>query len=52
MAYKDPALPFNAIAQEIGRQIQKILATGLPVRHLDGHHHAICAPNFLPSSPP
>src|SRR5476649_2492365 len=31
VAYKDPSLPLSAIAQETERQLQKILATGLPV---------------------
>jgi len=47
MAYKDPALPLSAIAQEAERQIQKIMATGLPVHHLDGHHHAHLRPELF-----
>src|SRR5476649_1255287 len=31
LAYLDPSLPLSAIAQETEKQIQKIIATGLPV---------------------
>lgn len=47
VSYKDPALPLSAIAQETEKQIQKILATGLPVHHVDGHHHAHLRPELF-----
>lgn len=47
VSYKDPALPLTAIAQEAERQIQKIMATGLPVSHLDGHHHSHLRPELF-----
>jgi hypothetical protein len=45
--YKDPALPMNAIVQSTERQLQKILSTGLPVTHVDGHHHAHLRPELF-----
>jgi len=45
--YKDPALPMNAIVQETERQLKKILATGLPITHVDGHHHAHLRPELF-----
>jgi predicted glycoside hydrolase/deacetylase ChbG (UPF0249 family) len=47
LSYKDLALPLSAIAQETERQIRKVLATGLPVHHLDGHHHAHLRPELF-----
>ena len=47
VAYKDPELPLSAIAQETERQIRKIMATGLQVYHLDGHHHAHLRPELF-----
>jgi len=47
VSYRDPSLPLNAIAQETERQIQKIIATGLPIHHLDGHHHAHLRPELF-----
>jgi hypothetical protein len=47
VAYKDPSLPLSAIAQETEKQIQKIIATGLPIGHLDGHHHSHLRPELF-----
>ena len=47
VSYKDSTLPLNAVAQETERQIQKILATGLPVHHVDGHHHVHLRPELF-----
>ncbi len=47
LAYKDPALPLAAIAQETEAQIKKALDTGLPIQHLDGHHHAHLRPELF-----
>ena len=47
VAYRDPSLPLSAIAQETEKQIQKIIATGLPVGHLDGHHHSHLRPELF-----
>jgi hypothetical protein len=45
--YKDPSMPMNAIVQSTERQLQKILATGLPITHVDGHHHAHMRPELF-----
>jgi len=47
IGYKDPSLPLEAIAKETERQIQKILATGLPIHHVDGHHHSHLRPELF-----
>ena len=47
VAYKDPSLPLEAIAKETERQIKKVLATGLPIHHVDGHHHAHLRPELF-----
>ena len=47
LAYKDPSLPLSAIAEETEKQIKKILATGLPVQHVDGHHHVHLRPELF-----
>lgn len=47
VAYKDPSLPLSEIAQETESQIQKALATGLRIGHLDGHHHAHLRPELF-----
>ena len=47
IGYKDPSLPLEAIAKEAERQIQKILATGLPIHHVDGHHHSHLRPELI-----
>jgi len=47
LGYKDPSLPMNAIVQEAERQIKKVLATGLPIGHLDGHHHSHLRPELF-----
>lgn len=47
VAYKDPALPIEAIAKETDRQIVKAKGTGLPILHLDGHHHSHLRPEII-----
>jgi hypothetical protein len=47
VSYKDSTLPMSAIAQETENQIKKILATGLPIHHLDGHHHSHLRPELF-----
>lgn len=47
LGYKDSTLPMSAIVQETERQIQKILATKLPILHLDGHHHSHLRPELF-----
>ena len=42
--YKDPSLPLAAIAQETEKQLKEILATGLKIGHVDGHHHSHLRP--------
>jgi len=46
-AYKDPAVTLGVVAEETERQIRKALATGLPMGHLDGHHHAHLRPELF-----
>jgi len=47
LEYKDPAMPMNRIIQETERQLQKILATGVPITHVDGHHHVHLRPELF-----
>jgi len=47
LEYQDPKLPMSAIANETESQIQKIKATGIPIRHLDGHHHSHLRPELF-----
>ncbi len=47
LGYKDPSLPLEAIAKETERQIQKVFSTGLPIHHLDGHHHSHLRPELF-----
>ena len=47
VAYKDASLPLTAIAQETESQIQKAIVTGIPIVHLDGHHHAHLRPELF-----
>lgn len=47
LAYKDPSLPLAEIAKETERQIKKVLATGLPITHVDGHHHSHLRPELF-----
>jgi predicted glycoside hydrolase/deacetylase ChbG (UPF0249 family) len=49
LEYKDASLPMNAIVAETERQLKKILATGLPITHVDGHHHAHLRPELFAS---
>jgi hypothetical protein len=46
-AYKDPSLPLSAVAEETERQILKVAGTGLPIHHLDSHHHAHLRPELF-----
>jgi predicted glycoside hydrolase/deacetylase ChbG (UPF0249 family) len=45
--YKDPSLPLTAIAESTEAQLQKILASGLPIAHVDGHHHSHLRPELF-----
>jgi predicted glycoside hydrolase/deacetylase ChbG (UPF0249 family) len=47
VAYKEPSPPLEAIARETERQIQKAQATGIPIQHVDGHHHAHLRPELF-----
>ncbi len=47
LKYKDAALPLQAIAKETEDQIQRVLATGLPITHVDGHHHVHLRPELF-----
>ena len=47
LGYKDPSVPMAAIVRETESQIQKIRSTGLPVTHLDGHHHSHLRPELF-----
>src|SRR5262249_26458574 len=47
MGYKDASLPMSAIVEETEKQIRKVQATGLPIGHLDGHHHAHLRPELF-----
>ena len=47
LAYKDSSLPLEAIVKETDSQIKKAFATGLPIHHLDGHHHAHLRPELI-----
>lgn len=47
LGYRDSTLPMEAITQETDEQIQKALATGLRIGHLDGHHHAHLRPELF-----
>ncbi len=47
VAYKDPGLPLEAIATETEAQINAARSTGLPVHHLDGHHHVHLRPELI-----
>jgi predicted glycoside hydrolase/deacetylase ChbG (UPF0249 family) len=45
--YKDAGLPLSAIAEATEAQLKKILQTGLPIDHLDGHHHSHLRPELF-----
>ena len=47
LGYLDPALPMSAIVEETERQIRQAQATGLPILHLDGHHHVHLRPELF-----
>lgn len=47
LEYRDPAVPLSAIVQSTERQLQKILSTGLPITHVDGHHHVHLRPELF-----
>ena len=48
MAYKDPSLPLSGIAaRDRNGKLKKLLETGLPIAHVDGHHHAHLRPELF-----
>jgi predicted glycoside hydrolase/deacetylase ChbG (UPF0249 family) len=47
IAYKEPSPGLDVVARETERQIQKILSTGLPIQHVDGHHHVHLRPELF-----
>jgi len=47
LEYKDASLPMNAIIEATEQQLQKILATGLLITHVDGHHHVHLRPELF-----
>ncbi len=47
LGYKDSSLPISAVAAETEQQIQRALATGLPMTHVDGHHHVHLRPELF-----
>lgn len=47
LAYKDSSLPMSAIVKDTERQLEKLLATGLRITHVDGHHHVHLRPELF-----
>lgn len=47
LSYIDPAVPLQAIVKAVESQIQKAQSTGLPLSHLDGHHHVHLRPELV-----
>jgi chitin disaccharide deacetylase len=47
LRYKDPGLPLTAIADATEAQLKKVLETGLPITHVDGHHHSHLRPELF-----
>jgi predicted glycoside hydrolase/deacetylase ChbG (UPF0249 family) len=47
LRYKDPAIALTVIAEATEQQIRKVLDTGLPIGHLDGHHHVHLRPELF-----
>ncbi|SRR5258706_249680 len=47
VAYKDPTVPLDAIVKETESQLKRAFSTGLPIQHLDGHHHAHLRPELI-----
>jgi len=47
LEYQDPTMPMSAIANETESQIVKIKKTGIPMTHLDGHHHSHLRPELF-----
>lgn len=45
--YKDSEAPLQAVVEETERQIKTLMHTGLPVDHLDSHHHSHLRPELL-----
>jgi predicted glycoside hydrolase/deacetylase ChbG (UPF0249 family) len=45
--YKDAKMPMSALIEETEKQMKAILQTGLPIRHLDGHHHVHLRPELF-----
>ncbi len=47
LSYKDASIRMEMILQEAERQLKKILSTGLPITHVDGHHHSHLRPELF-----
>ncbi len=47
LKYKDAALPLQTVAKDTEDQLQKVIATGLPITHVDGHHHVHLRPELF-----
>lgn len=47
LRYKDPTLPLQAIIKETEEQLQKVISTGIPITHVDGHHHVHLRPELF-----
>ena len=47
LKYKDASLPLQTIAKDTEEQIKKVIATKLPVTHVDGHHHVHLRPELF-----
>jgi len=47
LEYKDPQLPMSEIVRETEKQILQVLSTGIPITHLDGHHHSHLRPELF-----
>src|SRR5687768_8954364 len=47
IGYKDANLPLTAVAEATEAQLKKISETGLPIAHLDGHHHSHLRPELF-----
>jgi len=45
--YKDSSLPLSAIVDSTETQLKAILNTGLPIKHVDGHHHSHLRPELF-----
>lgn len=47
LRYKDASLPMSAIVQSAEQQLKAVIATGLPITHVDGHHHSHLRPELF-----